>query len=148
MSLVTDATNAIGSIFGADTIGDDVGDWITTNIGSLWASPDTGGKGNGVFAGTGFYKGLLDAGLGLAGTYATQKENRKLAEEYAKQRKAEIENENKLRMAAIGAASGSARRQTLAGLYSNYGAAQQKMGESLGALNNQAVANIVGAYRG
>lgn len=148
MSWLSSITDSVGSIFGADTVGSDAGDWITTNIGDLWASPDTGGKGNGVFAGTGFYKGLLDAGLGLAGTYATQKENRKLAEEYAKQRKAELDYMKEMEAKKLAVAGGAARASTLAGLYSNYGSAQQRMGESLGALNNQAVANIVGAYRG
>lgn len=84
--------------------------------------PDSG-SGSGGFSNTNFYSALLNAGLGLAGNYFSQKGQKELMEMSAEQRMKE------LAFAAAnkgggggggGGGSNAAKMATLASLYNNY----------------------------
>jgi hypothetical protein len=140
MSWLTDLGDAVGSIFGTgNDWGSQAGGWLEDSFGldssTVIPGSDPGQKGGGLFSDSGFYKSLLNAGVGMGGIYANQKQNRQMLEEYAKQREAEInwDKEKFAQELALGYAKVKAQKKaTLGSLYGAYGSSQQQMGESLG----------------
>lgn len=118
MSWLSSITNGIGSVFGDATLGDDIGGSLpdfTGTVPGIGKDPQKGGLD------TGFYSSLLQGGLGLAGTYFSQSQNKSLAEAAAKQRMAEIAAANaKGGGGGGGAALKAAKMASLTSLYNNY----------------------------
>lgn len=100
------------------------------------ASDQNTQQGDGYFSSTSFYNSLLNAGLGLAGTYFKQTGDKKMAEEAAKQRMAELEAAAKLKGGGGGGGGGAgtalqiARMNNLSALYQNYANVIQRGGEA------------------
>jgi len=94
-------------------------------------------QGDGYFSSTSFYNSLLTAGLGLAGTYYKQTGDKKMAEEAAKQRMAELEFAAKNKAGGGGGGGGGAgtalqiaKMNNLSALYQNYANVIQRGGEA------------------
>lgn len=125
MSWLSSLTNGIGSIFGDSSLGDDIGGALP-NFGSSLPGMESGavpGVGKDPQKGgldTGFYSSLLQGGLGLAGTYFQQSQNKSLAEAAGKQRMAEIEAAKEAAAMQAGAIKKAARINSLTALYDNY----------------------------
>ncbi len=123
---VGEGLSSIGSLFG----GSDTPTSTTT-------APTPKTEGGGLWGDGKFLGSVLDAGLGLAGTYFSQKEQKRLAEQYAEQRRAELEAQAKL-AAAQGGGGGPDRRAQLSQLYANWAAMKQRAGESEGQMAQEA----------
>lgn len=111
----------------------ELGDILRTVIGSK----DEGQKGGGIF-GSDLWPSLIQAGTSLVGIYANQKEQRKLAEEYAKQRQAELEYAK-----SQAGGGGGASKATLAQLYAAYANAVGESGTNFAKNANDTAANII-----
>lgn len=132
MSWASELANGIGSVFGYDTAGDQLGDYIT-NLGSAdtgtVSAGSTGAESS--FWDSKTFGTLLESGLGLAGIYFQQSQQKKLAEEAAKQRMAELEAAAKLKGGGGGGGGGGARLAALTSLYNNYANLVQQGGEAV-----------------
>jgi len=86
-------------------------------------TPSTGG--GGLFSDGNLIQSVLKSGLSLAGTYYKQSQEKSLAEQYAVQKKAEMEAQLKLAALRGGGGGGGggnpdARRALMAQMYSNW----------------------------
>lgn len=124
MSFLDDAADFVGDLFGS-------GGSTVVN-----AADQVTQRGDGFFGSSGFYSSLLSAGTTLAGIYFKQTGDKKLAEQAAKDRMAELEAAAKLKAGGGGGGGGGAgaamklaKMNNLAALYQNYADLVQKGGE-------------------
>jgi len=138
VSWLSDITDSVGGVFGYGDLSSQISDFLPGNTSggsTVVPSPDPGQKGDGFFNSTAFYSSLLNAGLGLAGTYFQQSGQKELAEAAAKQRLAEIEAASKLKAGGGGGGGGGAgaalkiaKMNNMAALYQNWANLTQKGG--------------------
>lgn len=138
MSWLSEIANGLGSVFGeGNNWGDQLGDYIASSkLGSVFGS-DPGGKGNGIF-GSDLWGPVISAGTQLAGTYFGQKDQRRLAEQYAEMKKAELEAAK----AQGGAANALAKKKMMSDLYADWARATSEAGQAQAKLANDAAGNI------
>lgn len=115
---------------------------------ALGFGTDTGGKGNGVF-GSDVVGALVKGGLGLAGTYMTQADQRKAAEQYSAMATDQFNQDQALKKEALAnqlalgyAQVGAQKKATLANLYSSYGQATERAGADQLQGTNQVAQNV------
>lgn len=115
--------NGLGSVFGADTLGDDIAQYIDPS--------DLVSNGGVSDSGVSMWPSIIGAGAQLAGGYFNQANSKDTAEQYATAQAAQIAAEKEMDekrlanakdIASIyaGASSGAARKSTLASLYNNW----------------------------
>ena len=125
---VGEGLSSIGSLFG----GSGSATTTPTTTPDVKASP-------GLFSDGNLLGSVLNTGLGLAGTYFKQSQDKSLAEQYAAQKKAELEAQMKLAaMQQGGGGGGPDRAAQLSQLYSNWAAMKQRAGESEGQMAQEA----------
>lgn len=134
MSWLSDAANSLGSVFGEDDLGDTIATFFEPGPGGGVVPAKNTQEGGGLWSSQ-FLGSALNAGLGLAGTYFKTSQDKKLAEEYAKQKLAEIEAAKKAGGGGggAGAALKIAKMNNLSALYQNWAALAQKGGENMSA---------------
>lgn len=129
-------TEGVGSIFGGSN----------SSRGTVVPSSDPGQKGGGIFSGTDFYGPLIQAGTALAGQYFSQRENRRMAEDFAGQRQTQLAHDQRnfdAELAVKKAAIEQQRKATLANLYANYMNNVQRGGEASGKLATETGQNAI-----
>lgn len=138
----------------------DIWDWVTgligggsSNIGPVANGSDyanmLSGNSNSIWDSPLLYSSIINAGTGLVGSYFQQSENKSMAEQYAIQKKAELDANLALEREKLAAAkemagkgSGAAvaaariaaeaqRKNTLANLYNNWAGLTERGGEAL-----------------
>ena len=136
MSFLSSLTNSIGSVFGVDNLGDTLGDAFSGSIGTVVNASDPGQKGGGIFGNSNMYSSLIEAGTALAGIYFKQTGDKKLAEEAAKQRMAELAYAAAHQKGGGGGGGGGgsalqiAKTNNLSALYQNWAQLQEKAGQT------------------
>lgn len=136
MSWLSDLTSTVGSVFGYDNLGDQASDWLLNDTAAQLTNQATGGSPSQGGSGwdTNFYNSILNAGLGLAGTYFKQTGDKKLAEQAAKQRMAEIAAQLAAKGGGGGGGAGAAlkiaKMNNMSQMYQNYANLTQRGGES------------------
>lgn len=116
MSWISDATDWIGSAFDDDPVSSGSGGGVVV--------PNNKQEGGGLWS-SDLWGSVINAGVGLAGTYFKTSQDKKLAEAYAKQRLAEIEAAKKA--GGGGGGGGASQKQALmAQMYNNWAALTQK----------------------
>lgn len=117
----------------------EIGNWISGDEEQkptvVSSSDENTQQGDGYFSSTSFYNSVLNAGLGLAGTYFKQSGDKALAEQAAAQRMKELEAAAKLKGGGGGGGGGgsalaAARMNNLSALYQNYANIIQRGGEA------------------